>query len=62
MRAKPVEERCNECGMPLDREEELVCESCKDTIRKYRKLSRYEQLEGLADRLCDTWDEYYGRI
>jgi len=25
-----------------------------------RRLTRYEQLEALADLGCDTWDEYEG--
>lgn len=28
--------------------------------RTVRRLTRQEQLEGLADRGCDTWEEYRG--
>ena len=53
------------CG-PCDKRvgsREIVCKKCgADTERIDRpKLTRQEQLEGLADRGIDTWDEYYAR-
>jgi hypothetical protein len=32
-----------------------------DSIERHnRKLTRQERLQGLADRGCDTWEEYRG--
>ena len=55
---------CNRCGMSyLDAwmDEYGYCGDCRAEIKAEvtsRRLTRQERLQGLADRGCDTWEEY----
>ncbi len=51
---------CEMCDKAVTEKE---CPDCgADTVPvPTKKLTRQEQLEGLADRGVDTWDEYYER-
>lgn len=46
---------CGMCDRLVEGEE---CPHCGADTDRIRKLTRQEQLEGLADRGCDTWEDY----
>ena len=56
---------CNECGHSwrVSPDADPQCAECNSVdfdVVEPRKLTRQEQLEGLADRGIDTWEEYRG--
>ena len=50
----------NEREVEDDPDQEEPCLPDGTPIFKSRKITRQEQLQGLADRGCDTWEEYRG--
>lgn len=51
---------CEMCEAYTSRKECKACGADTVPMPKAPKLTRQEQLQELADRGCDTWEEYRG--